>query len=81
MSRQARSSLPFVYGCSFQRVGACLRKRSFAALRDQIRAEESELLWEDLPWLTSYHDGLQKAAEERRPLLLWVMNGHPLGCT
>ena len=53
----------------------------FAALRDRIRATESELSWEDLPWLTSYHDGLQKAAEEGRPLLLWVMNGHPLACT
>ena len=60
---------------------AGLTDADFAALRDRVRAGESERLWEDLPWLTSYHDGLQKAAEERRPLLLWVMNGHPLGCT
>ena len=58
-----------------------LSDADFTALRDRIRARESELSWAELPWLTSYHAGLQKAAEEVRPLLLWVMNGHPLGCT
>jgi len=41
----------------------------------------SELAWESLPWLSSYSDGVLAAQEQRRPLLLWVMNGHPLGCT
>ena len=58
-----------------------LADADFAALRDRIRVRESELSWEGLPWLITYYDGLDKAAEERRPLLLWVMNGHPLGCT
>jgi hypothetical protein len=40
-----------------------------------------ELAWESLPWLSSYSDGVLAAQEQRRPLLLWVMNGHPLGCT
>lgn len=41
----------------------------------------NELAWESLPWLSSYSDGVLAAQEQRRPLLLWVMNGHPLGCT
>lgn len=41
----------------------------------------TELAWESLPWLSSYSDGVLAAQEQRRPLLLWVMNGHPLGCT
>ena len=58
-----------------------LSDASFATWRDQILATESELLWEKLPWLTTYHEGLEKAAAKGKPLLLWVMNGHPLGCT
>ena len=37
--------------------------------------------WLDIPWHASFHDGLQAAAQAERPLLLWLMNGHPLGCT
>lgn len=55
--------------------------QSFAAWRDRIRIDDSELAYAQLPWLTTYHDGLQKAAANGKPLLLWVMNGHPLGCT
>ncbi len=43
------------------------------------RAEEER--WREIPWLPSLAQGLQRAEETGRPLLLWVMNGHPLGCT
>lgn len=54
---------------------------SFEAWRDVIRAAPGELEWQDLPWETSYHAGLVAAAEGEKPLLLWAMNGHPMGCT
>lgn len=54
---------------------------SFAAWGDRIRILDSELVWEQLPWYVSYYEGLEKAGAEGKPLLLWVMNGHPLGCT
>ena len=62
-------------------VSSELTDADFATLRDRISVRESERSWEGLPWLTTYYDGLQAAAREGRPLLLWVMNGHPLGCT
>lgn len=37
--------------------------------------------WRAIPWRASYREGLVEAAESGRPLLLWVMNGHPLGPT
>ena len=58
-----------------------LTEASFPTWRDRIRATESELVWQNLPWATSYHEGLRRAAAEDKPLLLWVMNGHPMGCT
>ncbi len=58
-----------------------LTDANFGAWRDWIRAKESELVWQDLPWVNSFHQGLQRAAAENKPLLLWAMNGHPMGCT
>jgi len=37
--------------------------------------------WLEIPWHTSFHAGLAAADRADRPLLLWLMNGHPLGCT
>ncbi len=54
---------------------------NFEQWRDHIRAKTSELDWSELQWLPSFHEGLTKAAAENKPLLLWAMNGHPLGCT
>jgi hypothetical protein len=58
-----------------------LTDANFAQWQNRLKAKHSELQWQDLPWLTSFHEGLQQAAAEGKPLLLWVMNGHPLGCT
>ena len=37
--------------------------------------------WREIPWRASYREGLADAEEAQLPLLLWVMNGHPLGPT
>ena len=58
-----------------------LTDANFAAWRDRIKPRKVELRWEELDWLTSYHEGLHQAAAEKKPLILWVMNGHPFGCT
>lgn len=48
---------------------------------DHIIAPETELAWEQIPWRPSFLTGLREAAAAEKPVLLWVMNGHPLGCT
>jgi len=58
-----------------------LTDANFGNWQERLKAKESELVWQNLPWLTSFHEGLMQAAKEDKPLLLWVMNGHPLGCT
>ena len=47
----------------------------------RLAPSPSETVWEQIPWLSSYHKGLKVAGEQSRPMLLWLMNGHPLGCT
>ncbi len=54
---------------------------NFDAWRLHIAADADERAFETIPWLPSFAAGLAAAAEQERPLLMWGMNGHPLGCT
>ena len=58
-----------------------LRDADLAAWRELILPTSEELAFERVAWLPSFHEGMERANIERKPLLLWVMNGHPLGCT
>jgi hypothetical protein len=46
-----------------------------------VRPRPEELSWQAIPWQTSIPEALTIAARERKPLLLWTMNGNPLGLT
>jgi hypothetical protein len=52
-----------------------------SAWRDHLAPTEAEERWREIPWRPSMGEGLRDAAQARRPMLLWLMNGHPLGCT
>lgn len=49
--------------------------------KKKIVPAKEELAWEDVGWRPSFFAALREAQEKDRPLLLWAMNGHPLGCT
>lgn len=50
-------------------------------LRQQIVPTAEELRWRELPWQPTLRDGLRVGRELGKPILLYAMNGHPLGCT
>jgi len=58
-----------------------LNDENYEVWRDHISPDSSELAWEQIPWLTTFKDGILAADAAAKPLLLWTMNGHPLGCT
>lgn len=58
-----------------------LNDQNYADWRDHILPNSSEMAWEQIPWLTTFKDGILAADSAGKPLLLWTMNGHPLGCT
>ena len=58
-----------------------LTKDNFTAWQSFIRADDAELAWKTIPWHLTFGDGIARADAEGKPLLLWVMNGHLLGCT
>ena len=42
---------------------------------------KSEMVWQQLDWRPTLWDAVVEAHEKKRPVLLWAMNGHPLGHT
>jgi hypothetical protein len=47
----------------------------------RILPAPEELAWSEIPWRPSLWEALAEAREQGQPVLLWAMNGHPLGCT
>ena len=43
-------------------------------------AGQSEEPWTEVNWLGELWEGRQLAAREEKPIFIWAMNGHPLGC-
>jgi hypothetical protein len=50
-------------------------------LRERIKPADGEDAWAKVPWLTSLWEAREKAARLGKPILLWEMDGNPLGCT
>lgn len=60
---------------------------SAEALTDARAGELHELLtpdadaaWRTIPWMTSVLEAQREAVEKGRPIFIWAMDGHPLGC-
>jgi hypothetical protein len=51
-----------------------------ARLRKVIHPLPGEDPFETIPWETNLWDARVKAAAAGKPILLWEMDGHPLGC-
>jgi hypothetical protein len=56
-------------------------KQSLADLHALIKPQAAEEAWSKIPWMTSLWEARKKAAAAGKPILLWEMDGHPLGCT
>jgi hypothetical protein len=58
-----------------------LNDDTFESLCDAICQREEELAFLKIGWHESFYSAVNEARETNRPVLLWAMNGHPLGCT
>ena len=71
----------FLFGCNTQIEQFRLTEQNYEMWRDYIKPTKSDLMWTSIPWRSSFQEGLIEANIQQKPMLLWVMNGHPLGCT
>ncbi len=70
-----------LYGCTQNQQPFDLNEKTYDMWQEFIRPTKDELAWAEIPWRSTFYDGLVESDREQKPLLLWVMNGHPLGCT
>ncbi len=77
---------------SFLLAGLCLAAQQACAaepipagqlpsLHALVKPAADEDRWARIPWRTSLWQARQEAARAGKPILLWEMDGHPLGCT
>ena len=59
---------------------AGLSAADFATLHRQLEPAKNEV-WRSIPWKISLLAAQQEAARRQRPIFIWAMDGHPLGCT
>jgi hypothetical protein len=52
----------------------------FKTLHAQLQPAKDEA-WRTIPWKVSLVEAQAVAARERKPIFIWAMDGHPLGCT
>ena len=45
-----------------------------------VRPTPSEDVFEQIPWRASLWEARKQAAADGKPILLWEMDGNPLGC-
>ena len=57
-----------------------LTEAEFLKIHAELQPDDSAL-WRSVPWKTSVLSAQQVAAEQKKPIFIWAMDGHPLGCT
>ena len=58
-----------------------IRADQLGQLQALIKPDRAEDAWAAIPWQTDLWQARKTAAEQGKPILLWEMDGHPLGCT
>jgi hypothetical protein len=58
-----------------------LTPERFASLHALISPHPGEEKWLEIHWLTNLTEARHQAEAQNKPILLWEMDGNPLGCT
>ena len=57
-----------------------LTEADFKRLHAELQPAGDEL-WQTIPWQIALLDAQRTAVKEHKPIFIWAMDGHPLGCT
>ncbi|GAB5402759.1 MAG: hypothetical protein Aurels2KO_09900 [Aureliella sp.] len=56
-----------------------LTEEKYYELLDSLRPGDEP--WLTIPWKTRLLDAQRAASRDAKPIFIWAMDGHPLGCT
>jgi hypothetical protein len=57
-----------------------LTLEEFQKLHQELRPSKDDV-WRTIPWKISLAEAQALALQERKPIFMWSMDGHPMGCT
>ena len=60
---------------------AGLDAETLAAVKAAVAPTVQDDKWLQIGWKASLWEARKEAAAKGKPILLWEMDGHPLGCT
>lgn len=72
--------LGLTFGLAYSQASAPIKPEQFNKLHAIIKPNPDEEKFMQIPWMIDLWEARKKAASEDRPILLWEMDGHPLGC-
>ena len=58
-----------------------LTEKSYSTVLAAIRFRPPREQWTEIPWRPNLAEAIEEAREQDKPILLWMMNGHPCGMT
>jgi hypothetical protein len=58
-----------------------LTGKTFQKWKAYIEPGPEELKWRSIPWRVAFGEAAREAWNLDKPILAWMMNGHPLACT
>ena len=61
-------------------LAAELNESEFRSLQRQLQPPADEP-WRTIPWKITLIEAQRTAIQEKKPIFIWAMDGHPLGCT
>ena len=70
----------FLLGLLVTQGSARITPAEFERLHRELVPQAIES-WQTIPWKIDLLAARDAARREKKPLFLWAMNGHPLGCT
>jgi hypothetical protein len=53
--------------------------KEFKSLHQELQPADEP--WRTIPWKIALLDAQRTAAKSKKPIFIWAMDGHPLGCT
>ena len=60
--------------------GDGISEREFKELHAELQPA-ADAPWRTIPWKISLLEAQAVGAREGKPIFIWAMDGHPLGCT
>jgi len=70
----------FQIGTMQQLFAEGLNEDDFRRLHKELQ-QSTDAPWKTIPWKIALLDARKTALAEDKPIFIWAMDGHPIGCT